>query len=185
MPSTGSWLDEIQDYTSLNDGDAKAAPVLYVTGKENVRKVRLDVSHCAQTSGAIWQGHGTLTKTYIAYYIFPKSSDKADEKLQDVTTALEWMSLQIAQNDMLYRKEMASLCGTEDCLDFSSLHYATWWQELGFDKTNSRATTFSSSMRAHQAKNRIGEDGGNILLGCHHFDLRREDDNAIITGLTQ
>jgi hypothetical protein len=31
MPSTGSWLDEIQDYTSLKDGDAKIAPVLYVT----------------------------------------------------------------------------------------------------------------------------------------------------------
>jgi hypothetical protein len=38
MPSTGSWLDEIQDYTSLKNGDAKVAPVLYVTDKENVRK---------------------------------------------------------------------------------------------------------------------------------------------------
>lgn len=43
---------------------------------------------------------------------------------------------------------MASLCDTEDCPDFSSLRYATLWQELGFDKINSSATTFSSSMRA-------------------------------------
>lgn len=50
------------------------------------------------------QGHGTLTRTYIAYYIFPKSSDKADEKLQDVTTALKWMPLQIAQDDILIQE---------------------------------------------------------------------------------
>lgn len=106
MPSTGSWLEEIQDYTSLKDGDAKVAPVLYVTGKENVRKVRPHVSHCAQTSGAIWARTRYLGQNvqYIVYYVFPKSSDKADERLQDVTTALKWMSLQIAQDDILYRK---------------------------------------------------------------------------------
>jgi hypothetical protein len=66
-------------------------------------------------------------------------------------------------------REMASLCGREDCPGFSSLRYATLWQKLGFDEINSSATTFFSSMRAHKAKNQIGEDGGDILLGVSSF----------------
>jgi hypothetical protein len=154
----------------LKDGDAKVSPVLYVTGKENVGMPALTSAIVRRLQARYGQGHGTSTRTSTAYYIFPKSSDKADEKLQDVTTALRWMSLQITQDDILYRKEMASLCGTEDCPDFSSLRYATLWQKLGFDKITSSATTFSSSMRDHKAKNQIGEDGGDVPLGYHHFD---------------
>jgi hypothetical protein len=88
----------------LKDGDSKVTPVLYVTGKENVGKSALTSAIVCRLQARYGRGHGTLARTYITYYIFPKSSDKANEKLQDVTTALKWMSLQITQDDILYRK---------------------------------------------------------------------------------
>jgi GTP-binding protein EngB required for normal cell division len=72
----------------LKDGDSKVAPVLFVTGKENVGKSALTSAIVRRLQARHGQGHGTSTRTYIAYYIFPKSSDKADEKLEGATTAL-------------------------------------------------------------------------------------------------
>jgi hypothetical protein len=142
MPGTGSWLDSIQIYKDWGDREKTSAPVLCLTGNENFGKTSLTSAIVRKLQTRYGQGDSSATRTCVAYYFFPKGSEKANEKLQQVETALKCMSLQIAQEDIVYRKEMASLCDAKDCPDFSSLGCADLWEKLGFGSFKTNVTYF-------------------------------------------
>jgi fungal STAND N-terminal Goodbye domain len=142
VPDTGSWLDSIQEYRDWADRETTADPVLFLTGNENSGKSFLTSAIIRKLQTRYGQGDTGGTRTCVAYYFFPKGSEKADEKLQQVETALKWMSLQIAQDDIVYRKEMASLCDAKDCPDLSSLGFAELWEKLGFGSFKTNVTYY-------------------------------------------
>ena len=165
MPGTGSWLDSIKEYTDWEDREAKVAPVLYLTGNKNFGKTFLTSAIVRKLQTRYKQGDGGTIRTCIAYYFFPKDSEKTDEKLQNVETALKWMSLQIAQGDMVYRKEMDTLCDAEESSDFSSLTCADLWQKLGFGSFKTNVAYFLLFDGVDQLTERMAKPLLDILLG--------------------
>src|SRR4030095_5926462 len=81
MPGTGCWLDDIKEYTEWGDREAKVTPVLYLTGNKHFGKTFLTSAIVRKLQTRYGQGDSGTTRTCIAYYFFPKGSEKTDEKL--------------------------------------------------------------------------------------------------------
>ncbi len=141
VPGTGGWLDHLQEYIAWEDRDTSVDPVLCLIGEENFGKSLLTSAIVRKLQNRYRHGDEGSTRTYISYFFFPKGSEKTSERQRSAETALKCISWQIAHDDMLYRKDLTSLC-EGDGIDFTSFGCADLWKNLKFDSLKTNVTYF-------------------------------------------
>lgn len=138
VKETGEWLDNVSEYRDWEDRDLPTAtPVLFLIGEENFGKSILTSAVVSKLQKKYGQGEKASTRTYVAYHYFPKGG-KTNPKVLRVEYALKWMSYQLAREDKVYQKEIASVCESKsldiDCLDL--------WDTLQFESSRTDVTYF-------------------------------------------
>lgn len=141
MPGTGKWLDTVSEYTSWEDRDSsKTMRVLLLIGEESFGKSVLTSAIVDKLQARYRQGEGAFTRTYVAFYYFPKGSEKTSPLLT-VEYALKYMSHQLARDDEVYRKDMESLCKS-NAIDIGSADFVNLWNFLKFGSSNTDVAYF-------------------------------------------
>jgi Cdc6-like AAA superfamily ATPase len=136
MKNSGEWMNALPEYKAWADREPEANPLLLVTGDPNTGKSFLSsvIVHQLQTSrGTATQGS---TRTpLVAYYFFPKKTEKSTQNPRPAEAALKCLAVQIAARDPAYEKKLLALCESPAWADgtrFKDLSCKELWQSLNF-----------------------------------------------------
>jgi Cdc6-like AAA superfamily ATPase len=136
---TGEWLKVDPLYTAWTSGELPPMSILFVSGGEGYGKSFLFSTVIRDLQDRYPQG--TLTSTSLAYFFFQqestaKGSQTADKDGSILIKALKVIAWQIAKNDLVYRKDLAS---SNKCTGIN--HLQALWDFL-FAKSYKTDATF-------------------------------------------
>ena len=141
IPKTGQWLLRDPLFTKWVNRERVFESVLCLAANERYGKSHLipTIVHFLKEKYA--QGPEGRSRTSIAYYYFSKamnSTQSSERDLPSLAKALKTLAWQIAQNDPVYQKDLASYC--ENIEDAGEIHRL--WERLFVDCSNRDATFF-------------------------------------------
>lgn len=141
VEGTGQWLQQDPFYMSWADCGQTSEPILCISGDEGYGKTYLMSIIVQDLRRRYPQGNEDPSRVSVAYYYFErdaKNSQLMDRESQSIDKALKALAWQIAQNDPIYRKNLASSCGgIEDLSDIKEV-----WNRLFGDFFNTDATFY-------------------------------------------
>ena len=145
VPGTGEWLHGELSYTNWSDPDHSDDAILVFSGNEGYGKTYLMSAVVQFLEKQYPQGKQDATRISIAYYYFRRLEQEAKgnpqaprRDLQSIDKALRTLAWQIAQNDLVYRKDLAARL--RDSRDLSNI--MGLWDKLFMSHSSSDATFF-------------------------------------------
>ena len=159
LPNTGEWLRREPSFMSWADQQSDSEPIFCISGNEGYGKSVLMSTVIQALSKKYPAGQDDFSRTSIAYYYFQKdvkSSQSSDRGHQSIEKALKALALQIAQNDPVYQKHLATSIKTFE--DLSEVEHL--WRNL-FTKFSQIDATFFLLL---DGIDQIDERHENILL---------------------
>ena len=129
VSQTGSWISECRDYKSWAIGDTVEHSILFLSGDEGCGKTYLASAIIQELSKRYPQGKEDMSKISVVFYYFKKSESAKREGQEQYSTthmALRTLAYQFAENDPIYRRNVAGLgphevISTSDVLELWSV----------------------------------------------------------------
>ena len=140
LPNTGEWLQREPSFMSWADQQSDSEPILCISGNEGYGKSVL-MSTIIQVLKKKYPVGQDDSRTSIAYYYFQedvKSSQSSDRDHRSIVKALKALALQIAQNDPVYQRHLATSIKTSE--DLSEVEHL--WKNLFTNFSQIDATFF-------------------------------------------
>ena len=112
VPETGKWVFNWDKYQFWAEKDVVEHPIMFLSGDEKCGKTYLISAIIQDLLNRHSHGNEDMRRISVAYYYFKKSeSAKGEGQEQYCTTnmALRALAYQVAENDPIYRKNLASI----------------------------------------------------------------------------
>ena len=144
--NSGSWLHDVSEYEKWIDPESDVDPLLLVSGGDKSGKSYLTSAVVNEIQSNLGDGDKGSTRKSVAYYFFPKRTDKSgigssnDQQL--AATALKCMAVQIAVQNKGYAKDLATLCKSKEELYFKDSSCKELWNFLKFSSPGRDVTCF-------------------------------------------
>jgi len=141
---TGQWFKQVEAYQKWADKSCEmTSPLLVLTGEPSTGK-SYSVSAIIHHLESVNASSASTERSSISYYFFPALTGKLDDDKQRAETALKWIALRLAEQDIIYAKILAEFC-TESRADekyFQDASCESLWADLKIGSPNRKKTHF-------------------------------------------